>query len=115
MTTDIRAEAAAAARDYEKREVDAHPYMEPRFLHTEPWGKTFEIAYMRGHAAGFTAGARAFAEFIDANYTGVECFQTEDDTCDGVVAVTDAISVLARFLAAPGTGLASSEGKEEED
>ena len=64
--TDIREQAAKAARDYEKREVDAHPYMDPRFLHNEPWGKTFEIAYCLGHAAGVADGARAFAEVLIA-------------------------------------------------
>jgi hypothetical protein len=61
-------------------------------------------------------GARRFAEYIDANYTGVECFQTDAESCDGVVAVTDSISVLGHYLSslAPGTVLATGEGQKEE-
>ena len=89
MTTDIRAEAAAAAEKW----------FDTKSTVTQLAG--FEAGYLSGHAAGVADGARAFAEFI------------ETEGRYGAAPQIHLRCQLARFLAsAPGTGLA--QGKDEE-
>ena len=102
--TDIREQAAAAARECAYRNGS---------IACKDYGGHVACAagYELGHAAGFAAGARAFAEWCD----GQEPDATAHQGCGGGC-YSDCLEVIDDFLSslAPGTGLETGEGQKEE-
>jgi hypothetical protein len=87
----VKEQAAVAAREWTERTLMAE------------WpcstGRACEAGYLLGHSAGFSEGARAFAEWAWSNETLEANVEAE----------------LARFLSAhAGAGNAEAEGQEEE-
>lgn len=101
MTTDIRAEASKAAREWWD-----HVGKLPRDMQPDPVD-AFEMGHLSGHAAGYADGARAFAEMLQR--------RSDDAIANKRIEVLPLGTLLDLFLAslpAPGTGLA--QGKDEE-